>query len=484
MATASKARARTEAAGNPGIPAHAPGISFVIGIKGKGSSRVSKVQSVLFGDRWTQATAKVWLKEHGFKYGQVDDVAGNMLRFRQEDPQDFDDFRTIKPDRRANKKRNPEAQSAEMYESFHGSPSTGITEVVEEEHYHGNLAELGELVELGVETLSGYEVTLTFSDDNGKKHNPGRKRNLWPFSSFTKTTIRHVGTGRKYGVVGHARGYAIYKREGHEGEPEYVVPKLDPESRFESLSEAKRFIGAQAKGNPGKQGPLASSMKLVGEGMNAIMRADSKLGKALNPSQDRFLLFNVSLQDSPPDENGTVRGTLVRVSRGTPVEVLQTKKHRMLVKADLSGRPLWGWTDDSNVSARAKYRSTHGEDPEEMYRTNPDHRQSGPVLLCSSEDGEALFLIGGNQEVDLAKIHMDGDWEKESMILGECFFVSYLTQKDFDQDKPTIYEHSLGEETGECPMLRYDSVNKRLHLDGGQYRIEKPLWKTSDGIEN
>jgi hypothetical protein len=107
------------------------------------------------------------------------------------------------------------------------------------------------------------------------------------------------------------------------------------------------------------------------------------------------------------------------------------------------------------------------------------------VILASNEEGTALYAVGGDQSLDLASVKMDKeDYLKDSMVIGDCYFVSYFTEKDFDKFQPTIYEHELGEETGELPVLRYDSLNERIYIDGGAYVIKKPLMRTSDGIEN
>ena len=42
----------------------------------------------------------------------------------------------------------------------------------------------------------------------------------------------------------------------------------------------------------------------------------------------------------------------------------------------------------------------------------------------------------------------------------------------------------MGEETGEVPILGYDRLNERLLFIGGEYKIEKPAFETSPGIEN
>jgi hypothetical protein len=69
----------------------------------------------------------------------------------------------------AGRQRNPEGSSEEMYQSFHGTPSTETLEYEQEVHYHGNLAALGELVELKVTLLSGDKAVLTFDAAEGEQ---------------------------------------------------------------------------------------------------------------------------------------------------------------------------------------------------------------------------------------------------------------------------------------------------------------------------
>ena len=118
-------------------------------------------------------------------------------------------------------------------------------------------------------------------------------------------------------------------------------------------------------------------------------------------------------------------------------------------------------------------------------KSNPDPISTSTVMLCSNEAGTQLYLIGGDQSLDLDELKFsDREREKELVTVGECFFVSYLTRKDFDKHEEIVYEHELGEETGVVPTLVYDRLNKRLMLSGGEYHIEQPLMSTSPGLEN
>ena len=101
--------------------------------------------------------------------------------------------------------------------------------------------------------------------------------------------------------------------------------------------------------------------------------------------------------------------------------------------------------------------------------------EEGPdvATLASSEDGRQLFIVGGNQELDLRAIEMDGSaWLRDLMDVGELVEVTYHTQKGFHKFEPINYFHKLGEETGVKPRLLYDTRNKRLLIAGGQYEVK------------
>ena len=117
---------------------------------------------------------------------------------------------------------------------------------------------------------------------------------------------------------------------------------------------------------------------------------------------------------------------------------------------------------------------------------NPDHKDTGPVLLCSSEDGQQLHLVGGDQSLDIEALDITGDMaSKESIVIGDITNITYHTRKNFDgKPEEFDYTHKAGEITGDLPTLRYDRINRQLFIDGGAYKIEKPKGETSPGIEN
>lgn len=101
---------------------------------------------------------------------------------------------------------------------------------------------------------------------------------------------------------------------------------------------------------------------------------------------------------------------------------------------------------------------------------DPDDN-AGP-FLAANEAGTQLYIVGGDQSVDISAMGMGGNkWQKEHMVLGVCYEVTYRTRKGFDSFQLTDYYHELGEETGVQPMLMYDTVNQKLSIAGGQYEI-------------
>jgi len=117
---------------------------------------------------------------------------------------------------------------------------------------------------------------------------------------------------------------------------------------------------------------------------------------------------------------------------------------------------------------------------------DPQQDNMSTPILAANEDGTQLYIRGGDQSIDLAKIKMgDGTkWHKEKMMIGEIHLVTYRTQKEFDKFVDTDYFHEVGEVTKERPFLVYDSVSCLMEIVGGQYHIDMPLIGVSRGIIN
>jgi hypothetical protein len=107
-----------------------------------------------------------------------------------------------------------------------------------------------------------------------------------------------------------------------------------------------------------------------------------------------------------------------------------------------------------------------------------DFTDSG-CMLCSNENGTQLYVVGGDQSIDLDKIGFTGaKGEKDLITIGVLYELTYRTEKGFDKFKLTDYYHELGEETGFQPMLVYDAMNEFILISGGEYKIK------AEGIVN
>lgn len=454
--------------------------------------------------------------------------------------------------KRRGKRGNPDSDAAGMYESFHGSPSENIEEFIEQEHYHGNLAELGVLVGLKVRTVNGEDVTVKFSEGVNKTgSNPSKtfivqipgslarkkfsnessaekyalklaKENytfvpvmfmptggtfpidhvwihpdgtrearsetakrrtasnpFWPFNSFTKTTIMHVGTGDKLTAKGTHKGYTVYQ-DNKTGE--FAIPAIERESRFDTKRDATRFIDSWVKARA-NGGPIG---KAVGGFYGAAKKVggylDGQLGKVLNPPKLKSKL-DLYL-------DAVVSGKRGEITFDVQDGYTEEQKNKIIKAAESRGL---------DASSDGKYILIRN-----LRQGNPSGSPS-ITLLCSNESGNQLYLVGGDQETDLSSLQIPA---KDSVVIGEVWGLAYETQKDFDQFQDILYAHQLGDEkhipkiprggdvwddmpppeklfgSGELPTLIYDNLNHRLSLSGGIYKIERPMFETSAGIEN
>jgi hypothetical protein len=147
------------------------------------------------------------------------------------------------------------------------------------------------------------------------------------------------------------------------------------------------------------------------------------------------------------------------------------------------GKHIAGWVD-----RRAKAISGIGQSMAKTWLNPKRINPKGAPILAVTEDGKNLMIVGGSQVIDLKALGMGEFEEKESVIVGDIKTIDYFATKDWkDGKKPetSIYTHRMGEETGDLPLLRYDTRSKKLFIDGGLYRIKRPMFgQTSPGIEN
>lgn len=92
--------------------------------------------------------------------------------------------------------------------------------------------------------------------------------------------------------------------------------------------------------------------------------------------------------------------------------------------------------------------------------------------LASSPDGGQLYIVGGDQGLDLAALGLSKLLPKDYLDLGDVAGIVYETRKGFDNFERLEYEHAMGERGGQAPRLGYDTRNKRLYIQGGTYQVK------------
>jgi len=97
--------------------------------------------------------------------------------------------------------------------------------------------------------------------------------------------------------------------------------------------------------------------------------------------------------------------------------------------------------------------------------------EPGTKLGCS-ENGRQLYLVGGDQSLDLEALGFSREWIRDFMLIGVLSELTYRTKKGFDQFQTIDYYHEVGEDTGDLPVLAYDNMNQQLMIIGGKYNVE------------
>jgi hypothetical protein len=93
-------------------------------------------------------------------------------------------------------------------------------------------------------------------------------------------------------------------------------------------------------------------------------------------------------------------------------------------------------------------------------------------LVVSDETSRQIYFVGGNQELygEIWRGFPGVQYPVGS--LGECRRIDYKQRKEHVPDPDADeWRHNFGEESEVRPVLFYDARNKRLLLEGGQYRI-------------
>jgi len=117
-------------------------------------------------------------------------------------------------------------------------------------------------------------------------------------------------------------------------------------------------------------------------------------------------------------------------------------------------------------------------------------RFDAETRLASNESGQQLYIVGGDQSLDLGALGIgDDESDKDLVVVGSVHSITYVTAKHHLGKQDRIsgpYEHQMGEDSGVMPVLVYDTMNQECGFAGGSYKIDPTDYDGSHsaGIRN
>ena len=307
---------------------------------------------------------------------------------------------------------------------------------------------------------------------------------------------------------------------------EYTT-SIDPDSRFDSMRDAKRFIDYWKRKNPAKfdrcvKKVKASLKKSKRSGSAyAICKAGTRNASRVTdlvPGSD-MIVDTLARTGSAwagvakrvgKGVKGAVKGAARKI-RGNPngiekarqvaeefhglknnkIVVVESREHVHDVVAGLAklvclnvvgtnGRELPpliapGFKYSGKMSElwlRFKGRATGAWE----YQHSTD-----AVRLTVTKDRTQLLFTGGDQSINTEALGFGNRDERDNMLIGTIHRIWYRTKKNFEQDgkEHVDFFHDFGSEgsKGELPVLIYHPRNPSIEMAGGRYYIA-PLDKS------
>jgi hypothetical protein len=323
-----------------------------------------------------------------------------------------------------------------------------------------------------------------------------RKRNMWPFGPGQalgrKTTYRrsrapHVDTNET-----SYKGYRVWSTLAG------VKTSADPDSTFDDLKQAKRFIDAQ-KRNPrkamAKAGRKRAARAKRNPGMTTrqlrnILQTDRSLDERLVVRALGAMSGVWSSQNRSVDEwiavarrSGAVKPDVVNFvedvarMRGNPAAVAAE------VYEEFHGTPSTEIVEVTKKVHYHKHLAALGK-LEVLVVAGSDgyeHRLVGfkGAKLCANESKNQMFIEGGDQALNASEWRFKKGWPHEMNSLGLVTRIEYFTTKKHlgSEGGTAIYFHESGkaergQSAGVGPDLIYDAPNEALLFAGGTYLIK------------
>ncbi len=458
------------------------GIRFILGIKKKAGKRISETQSVIFDKlKWTADAAKQWLRDHNFT-GSGKDEGATFWRFRQQDPKRYKEFRTVVPGTRPNPRYEHPYPTRDWKSE---APTIKVTNGVE-------------TAKLQVYADGWHAISMP-DQEPFRKSGP-----VWLDATGAKWTP--VVGGRRHTVGNPTPASAIHAYDEH------LATTLDPAFRSATPDEQAAAMTVQ----DATENPTKGAVKVI---FRKWPKSEGGEVIALFPEHPGSNEYEVASFMHIGQHGDASQDIMSHTKAATPAEYADLKREleqgygyklkvaHKITAADLKQRRKIirgnsGRRGNPEPAAAALYEDFHGRPPgetKEIITEVHDHGwltqlgvlvelkvatvnqldatltfEKDPPDLCSSEDGRQLYIEGGDQSLDLKALKMSGDkWEKDSMVIGVLYELTYQTEKGFHRFKTIDYYHKLAEEGGPTqPMLLYDPLNKLLSISGGNYKTE------------
>lgn len=262
-------------------------------------------------------------------------------------------------------------------------------------------------------------------------------------------------------------------------------------SIFDSVRDAQRFVDDEVKHgrNPKKGGAKAAARDALATydsvtgavGKYTVGLPRTLLGKSLgvNPMKKKAKKNCCGKSRRNPPEGAA---EMYESFHGKPSEGTLTVEESIHEHENLA---TLGVLISLTVATISGLEAVIGMTDKDARQLDFDETVADPdtMYLSTNEDGTQLYIVGGDQSLDLDALKL-ADMERDDMVIGSLVELTYRTRKKFDKFQLTDYFHELGEETGELPLLRYEPRSPHLYITGGNYKIKKPLIGVSPGIEN
>ena len=94
------------------------------------------------------------------------------------------------------------------------------------------------------------------------------------------------------------------------------------------------------------------------------------------------------------------------------------------------------------------------------------------VMVCCSPNGGQLYIIRGDQKLDLKFLDLADTLPKDQVDIGRVVRIDYETQKGFHDFADVDYWHKFGELDGRFPSLHFDLLNQSCYISGGGYQVK------------